>query len=374
MTPFTPSTNPDGKQFYLCGFPVAHSASPDFHNYIFGLLRNGGYYQLHSTSKVTQKMLDMLRKDDCGGSSVTMPIKVAIIPYLDGITPEGKATGAVNTIVKVLNPATGKRELIGTNTDFLGIRNALLRQLRAQHPSRTISPKDAFEPGTGSAMVIGGGATTRSAVHALHTLGLKPIFLVNRDKSEVEAVVESFPHLKETLVHLDTVDPPSTIDGKYVPPILMIVGAIPAISPKTPAERSVYTIATSVFTIPYTLTPPTPSTPLPEGVLPLPTTRLFLEMAYKPRQTPMLKIATALGWDTLDGIQAMIEQGLAQERMWKAGDASMLVGSDGDGLEVGGRIDQLAREMVERMGDVIVKEAEVDQALLDELPSVPAQA
>lgn len=305
-----------------------------------------------------------------------MPIKVAIIPYLDGVTPEGKNTGAVNTIVKVLNPTTGKRELIGTNTDFLGVRNALLRQLRLQYPSTSIAPTDHYAPGVGSAMVIGGGATTRSAVHALHTLGLSPIFLVNRDKDEVTAVQDSFPHLRETLIHLDTVaraesllasnssTSPPIVDGKPIPPMLMVVGAIPAIAPKTPAERSVYTIVTSVLTIPYSV--PAVSSLSTSAVnntsnLPLPITRLFLDMAYKPRLTPMLRIAAALGWDTIDGIQAMIEQGLAQERMWRAGDASVEVGSDQEGL--GKTIDALARDMVEKMKDIIVTETEVDLAL-----------
>jgi hypothetical protein len=41
-------------------------------------------------------------------------------------------------------------------------------------------------------MVIGGGATTRSAIYALSGLGLAPIFLLNRDDEEVRRVIESF--------------------------------------------------------------------------------------------------------------------------------------------------------------------------------------
>lgn len=117
--------------------------------------------------------------------SVTMPIKTAIIPYLDGLSPESEASGAVNTIVKVHSRDGPK--LIGTNTDILGVKNALLRQLRLQHPNLTISPQASYSEGVGAGAVFGGGATTRSAVYALMTLGLHPIYLINRDPDEIKA-------------------------------------------------------------------------------------------------------------------------------------------------------------------------------------------
>ena len=125
--------------------------------------------------------------------SVTMPIKTAIIPYLDGLTPEASSTGAVNTIVKVPDhdqPSTYK--LIGTNTDIFGVKNALLRALHSQHSSlsqsKIMSPQARYpKSARGAGVVIGGGATTRSAVHALWTMGLEKLYLVNRDAGEVEA-------------------------------------------------------------------------------------------------------------------------------------------------------------------------------------------
>jgi shikimate 5-dehydrogenase len=47
--------------------------------------------------------------------SVTMPIKVSMLPYLDEISPESKVTGACNTIVKV--PTATGYKLVGQNTD-----------------------------------------------------------------------------------------------------------------------------------------------------------------------------------------------------------------------------------------------------------------
>ncbi|KAF9268727.1 hypothetical protein L218DRAFT_526692 [Marasmius fiardii PR-910] len=347
--------------FRLYGFPVLHSASPAFHNLIFDLQGQGRHYSTFSTSKVIPEMLEELHSDAFGGCSVTMPIKGAVIPYLDGVEPESKATGTVNTIVKALTPYGGVK-LIGTNTDILGVKNALLRSLRLQHPGKNISPQGIYPPGIGSAVVYGGGATARSAIYALSSIGLHPIYLVNRDDGEVKQVQNVFPELvsRASLIHLKTSEEVEQhIVQSNTPPVLMVVGAIPAIKPVTKAERMVYTVASHIFTIPYD--PPNSYNPneVP-GLLPLPNQRLFLEMAYKPRVTAMLKVAAAHGWEPIEGIEAMIEQGYAQQRMWATGNASVVTGSDPSIL--GSYIEQKARDLVLSMDDIIVKEVEVDLA------------
>ncbi|KAG7090988.1 hypothetical protein E1B28_010055 [Marasmius oreades] len=347
--------------FRLYGFPVLHSASPPFHNLIFDLQGQGRHYSTFSTSKIIPDMLKELHSDVFGGCSVTMPIKGAIIPYLDDIEPESKATGAVNTIVKVpAQPESGGIKLIGTNTDILGVKNALLRSLRLQHSGENISSQDRYPPGAGSAVVYGGGATSRSAIYALSSMGLHPIYVVNRDADEVKQVQNIFPELvsRGSLIHLRT---PQEVEEHVVQsnPILMVVGAIPAVKPVTMEERMVYTVASHIFNMPYD--PPSSYNPSGvTGLLPLPSKRLFLEMAYKPRITPMLKVAAAHGWEPIEGIEAMIEQGYAQQRMWAAGNASATIGSDPSIL--GTFIERMARDLVLSMEDVIVKEVEVDLA------------
>jgi len=127
---------------------------------------------------------------------------------------------------------------------FPGVRNALLRTLCAQHSIYVFGSNQRFPSGAASALVIGGGATTRSAVYALSTLGLNPIFLVNRDEEEVRTVIESFAASSLStsngcleLVHLRSIDVvdkyfgASMTDGKErTPPLIIIVGAIPGTS------------------------------------------------------------------------------------------------------------------------------------------------
>lgn len=47
--------------------------------------------------------------------AVTMPYKLEIMPYLDGITPMAHLLGAVNTVI----PLDDGR-IIGDNTDWVG--------------------------------------------------------------------------------------------------------------------------------------------------------------------------------------------------------------------------------------------------------------
>lgn len=180
-----------GKSFKLFGYPIAHSLAPTLHNAVFSSQGNQNTFSLYSTSKITQDMINFIRSDECGGGAITMPNKTAIIPYLDELTPEARSTDAVNTIVKVPFPSSsggGGYKLVGTNTDILGIKNALLRALQAQYPDAPFARNARFAKEVGGAgVVIGGGATTRSAVHALWMMGLEKVYLVNRDVGEVDA-------------------------------------------------------------------------------------------------------------------------------------------------------------------------------------------
>lgn len=68
-----------------------------------------------------------------------MPHKVAIIPELDELTPEGRAVGACNTVF------WRNSRLIGTNTDIVGVRESFYQNVSRQ----------TFEGRPG--LVLGGG-------------------------------------------------------------------------------------------------------------------------------------------------------------------------------------------------------------------------
>mgnify|MGYP002785023060 CR=1 FL=1 len=65
------------------------------------------------------RLLAALRTVGAAGCNVTYPYKQAVIPHLDGLSPQAAAVGAVNTIV------FGNGRAIGHNTDVLGFGEAL---------------------------------------------------------------------------------------------------------------------------------------------------------------------------------------------------------------------------------------------------------
>ena len=94
--------NIDGKTklLGLIGTPVEHSKSPAMYNYCFdkyGL--NCAYLAFDVDMDHVADAIAALRTFNVMGCNVTMPLKNAVIPYLDEVSPASRAIGSVNTIV-----------------------------------------------------------------------------------------------------------------------------------------------------------------------------------------------------------------------------------------------------------------------------------
>jgi quinate dehydrogenase len=213
------------------------------------------------------------------GASVTMPHKVAIIPHLDDITPEGKAVGACNTIFRRGD------QMVGTNTDTIGVREALYQNVA--------DPDICFHNHPG--LVIGGGGAARSAVYALtHFVKCPKVYLVNRDAQEVESVITwcTEQGYGSGLVHVATVAQAASLEGCGA-----IVSCVPNFPPATEAEREARNI-TQVF-------------------LDKPHKGALLELCYHPTPwTEIAALAETAGWQVILGTECVIYQGLEQDRLW----------------------------------------------------------
>jgi quinate dehydrogenase len=290
--PPAPSTTHLDRVLYLFGHPIAHSLSPLFHGTIYRSL-GLKYTQYLYESRSLAACLALTRDPKFLGASVTMPHKVAIIPYLDALTPAGQAIGAINTIY--WENREGKRVLCGTNTDCIGIREAILRNTK----------ENVVEAMKGKAgMVIGGGGTSRAAVYALKQfLGCSVIYLVNRDKSEVDAVIEECTSkgFGDGLRYISTVTEAEEVEGPKV-----IVSAIPNFQPQTEEERRTRRVIEILLT---------------KGAEKGP----ILEMCYHPSpDTEIAAISKKAGWSVIPGVEAMIWQGFEQDRVWLGKDVSEL--------------------------------------------------
>ncbi|KAI7828202.1 Shikimate dehydrogenase [Gamsiella multidivaricata] len=262
------------KQFYLFGTPISQSLSPLMHNTSFQSLGLPYNYGLHETASVDESVVERMRAANFGGASVTIPHKLEIMEKLDEITEEAKAIGAVNTVVPVVDESSGKTILVGDNTDWLGI----LYQIK-----RHQSSKQTVQRG----LVIGAGGTSRAALYALHRLGVQEISIFNRTLIKAQAVADSFRELFEVKV-LSSSE-------------LLKAGG---------SQREFDVV---VSTVPGTIDS---ASMFDESIFGTKRKGVAVELAYTPRFTRFLKLASQAGWATVEGGQVLIEQGGWQARKW----------------------------------------------------------
>lgn len=99
--------------------------------------------------------------DTWAGLSLTMPLKEAVLPLLDEVDPEAARIASVNTVL----PRVGGGWR-GTNTDVFGMVEALTHAGLDRVPRR--------------AVILGAGATARSATAALARLGCPEVVVCAR--------------------------------------------------------------------------------------------------------------------------------------------------------------------------------------------------
>ncbi|RFU33622.1 hypothetical protein B7463_g2711, partial [Scytalidium lignicola] len=275
---------------YFFGYPIAHSLSPAFHAALFSDL-NLNYQQLLYETTSIEACMALTEDPKFLGASITMPFKLAIMPYLDKLTPEGEAIGAINTVF-LQTSSNGERLLCGTNTDCIGIREAI---------KQNADPVKVAEMKGKPAMIIGGGGTCRTAVYVLKRFfGCSEIYLANRDKSEVDHVISECMSrgLADDLRYIASVAEADCLEAPKV-----IVSAIPDLTPRTEEEITTRQIV--------------------EAILGKSEKGVLLEMCYHPvLNTEITAIGKTSGWQVIPGTEAMIWQGFEQGRVWLQRDLS----------------------------------------------------
>ncbi|SZF05533.1 unnamed protein product [Blumeria hordei] len=272
----------ESKKFYLFGKPISASRSPALHNTMFREVGLPHKYSILETDNV-EEVKAIIHRSDFGGASVTIPLKIDVIPLLDDITDAARVLGAVNTIIPTPLENCQKPRLIGDNTDWLGMKHALI----------SVSYAASFSHSLGSAVVIGAGGTARAAIYALHSLGHSPIFVVSRTPSKLTAMISSLP-IEFNVKDLSSV---SAIEQLSDTPRVAIA-TIPA---DQPIEPKMYEIIAKLFQNP-------PADPSHQ--------RTMIEMAYKPSVTALMQLAQEAGWVTIPGLEILCGQGLYQFQKW----------------------------------------------------------
>jgi shikimate dehydrogenase len=154
----------------VLGSPIGHSLSPLLHRAAYAALGlDWTYDAVEVVPDGLAGFLDGLGPE-WAGLSLTMPLKAAVLPLLDDVTPLARDVAAANTVVL----RDGRRS--GHNTDVHGIVAALA---------------EAGVTSVARAVVLGGGATARSALAALAALGeTAPTLVVRSEPVDTLAAAE----------------------------------------------------------------------------------------------------------------------------------------------------------------------------------------
>lgn len=283
------------RQLYLLGHHISHSLSPAFHNTVYASL--GLPWKLDLLDTLDPKdLIPRMHDRSFAGASITMPHKVAFLNHVDELTDAGNAIQAINTVLVRDDTATGKRAYVGTNTDCVGVQDAILRNYPEAGSAVKGSP----------AVVLGGGGACRAAVYAMLSLmGASQVYLVNRDAKEVEDVIRDFgpAGLAGRCIHVRTAD-----QAEGLPPPAVIVGTVPDVPPRSEEEARARDIITIFLRAPTN-----------KGVL--------LDMCYHPSlETALIALARHDGWRVVYGNEAFFYQALAQ--------VSLLTGKSLDKLQI----------------------------------------
>lgn len=166
-------------KFALIGNGISYSLSPKIYNYWFKM------YDIKATYILMDIPLDTFSKEffteniqnKFNGCNITKPYKEVLLPFLTEKTPAVQTIGAVNTI------HFKNHEIIGYNTDYLGLIDSFA------YYNLNLSNKNI--------LIFGAGGAAKSLIYALNTLKLNSsIYIYNRSVDNLAKTKELFPNIK----------------------------------------------------------------------------------------------------------------------------------------------------------------------------------
>jgi shikimate dehydrogenase len=264
------STNYKSELVGVFGHPVAENPTIVMQEAGFKALGlNWRYLNIEVLPQDLEQAVKGLRAMNFAGINCTIPHKVAVLEFLDEVTPDARLMGAVNTIRRE------GQKLIGENTDGKGFIRALIEDAKLEVAGKKV-------------VVLGAGGAARAMTVELSLNGAAHITVVNRDQARGEALVkllnENTP-VKAEFVHWTEA---------YV----------------LPENTDILANATSIGLYPNITDRPNLEY---DSITP---NMIVCDVIPNPPRTPFLQEAEARGAKTLDGLGMLVYQGAIAFKMW----------------------------------------------------------
>ena len=243
-------------KYGLIGYPLGHSFSIGYHNQRFadeGI--NAKYYNFEI--KDIEQIIEVLGQNpELKGLNVTIPYKEKVLPYLDYVSPEARAIGAVN-VIRVLHEGS-KIVLRGYNSDVIGFVQSIEPMLESHHKK---------------ALVLGTGGASKAVTYGLKSLGIEPVCVSRYER-------------------------PGTVQYE-------------SITPDVVHEYNVIVNCTPVGMFPKTDACPTlPYDALDED-------NILYDLIYKPDETLFMKKGAERGAQVKNGLEMLLLQAFASWEFWQ---------------------------------------------------------
>jgi shikimate dehydrogenase len=248
--------NSDTILFAVFGDPVSHSMGPLMHNTAFSALGYNGAY-LAFRVKDIGKAVAGIKALGIKGASITIPHKVSVMDFLDGLDDTAEKIGAVNTIMN------RKGVLTGYNSDGFGAVKALFEKI-------TIKNKNV--------VILGAGGAARAIGFAIISEGGR-VTVINRTPAKGEELAKDL--------------------GADFQPISRLN--------KTACHILINTTPVGMF-------PDIDAMPIREQDLDK--TMVVMDVVYNPLKTRLLRAAENIGCRTINGVSMFVYQGAFQLELW----------------------------------------------------------
>ena len=256
------------------GFPVAENPTqamiePAFH----ALNLDWRYLALEVSPESLKRAVKGARAFGFKGFNCTIPHKVEVIQYLDGLGESAELMGAVNCVVNK------NGELIGENTDGKGFVSSL---------------KQITDPNKKSCVIFGAGGAARAISVEMAIAGCSKITIINRSMDRGEQLVQ----LLNTKVK-DSIN--STFQAEFVHWNDCY---------QIPSDSEVVINATSIGLFPDT------SARLNIDPKTLSAEMVVADVIPNPPKTQFVKDATERGCEVIDGLEMLVAQGVIGIEYW----------------------------------------------------------